>query len=112
MNNKLSITISCTTLFLILSLSSINLYAKDKNKQVAKKEYKCHVELLGGSDTLYFINTRKTSFTTIANSVKGRKSSVQFSNKKLPIHKVVECVSIYGEFTGDNSKLVDARTLR
>jgi len=112
MNNKLSITVSCTTLLLILSLSSSQLHAKDKSIKAEKKEYKCHVELLGGSETLYFINTRTTNLTAVANSVKGKKAAEQFSKNYRPIHNVVECVSIYEEFTSNASKLVDSRTVR
>lgn len=101
-------------LSVLLSLCSINIYAKHNKNQldVETFDYKCHVEILGGGDTIHFVNSQSKNLSVVAQSIKGQKIHKPFSKNVSSIYNVVECTSLYGNFKNNVSKLVDSKTVR
>uniref|UniRef100_Q0HS91 Uncharacterized protein n=1 Tax=Shewanella sp. (strain MR-7) TaxID=60481 RepID=Q0HS91_SHESR len=74
------------------------------------QDYKCHVNLSKG-DKVLFYRWKISEVNLKAAGLPGaqRKSS---DGKKYFIKDVVECVPLTQDFTGEESKLLDAGTLR
>jgi len=112
MNYKLKTGI--ITLSVLLSLNSLSANAQNsKNRlHVATIDYKCHVELLGGIQTIHFENAKKQNPNGLAHSLVGQKKLKPFSRDKVAIYKVFECVELNEDFTSAQSKAVDEKTTR
>lgn len=103
-------------LSLLIPLCSISVNANTKYHKnelpVRTYDYKCHVNLLGGIDTVHFVNSSMTNLNEIATSIVGKTINPAFLKNKTKIYKVVECVKLYGEFKSELSKQVDSKTVR
>lgn len=101
---------------LLLSLFSVIANADTKyhknELKVRTFDYKCHVNLVGGGGTVFFVNTSSTNLNDIANSLVGKNIKTAFSKKSSTVYKTIECVPLYSEFKSSESKRVDSRTVR
>ncbi len=78
-----------------------------KNNQLLKKEVKCHVELYGGKETIYFGLAPLNELKNYAQSIIGKKIYVAKTKKKKSIYKVLECVAMNDKFTSRKAKALD-----
>lgn len=100
----------------LIPLCSISVHASTKYHKnelpIRTYDYKCHVNLLGGIDTVHFVNSPLTDLNEIAASIVGKTINPAFLKNKTKIYKVVECVKLHDEFNSDVSKKVDSETVR
>ena len=101
-------------LWVFFSLISAIAHAQQfKNSlPVATIDYKCHVQLIGGIETIDFINVKQQSLNKIAVSLIGKKTFKPFSKEKNSIDKVFECVKLHDKFTRIHANAVDQKTIR
>jgi len=109
-NNKHNIGI--IVLFVFLSLGMANAQNSKNRLHVATIDYKCHVELIGGIQTIDFVNTEMQSLNNLAQSLVGKKKRKPFSIEERVIYKVFECVKLNDKFTRAQSTAVDEKTPR
>lgn len=116
MNSKLNTGIIALSVALSVALSlisiSVTAQSSQNKKYVPSNNYKCHVELIGGIQTIHFVSTKKQSLKEVTNSLVGKKRFKPFSREKLAIYKVFECVWLNDKFTSAQSKAVDEKTPR
>jgi hypothetical protein len=109
MNNIMKIAmVTCV----VLSYSSIANQPVKSSKQAKKVEAKCHVELFGGNETIYFRMINSEDLSKLANRVINRKILTTFSGEKKKIYKVHECVYATASFTLTKSQNIDKRMMR
>ena len=97
-------------LFLVLSFSlftSIHTFAVEESLV----EMKCHVQLLGGVDHLYFAKLKQSYANKLTSQLIGRTISQAKGNKD-KIYKVIECVKLDSSFNNFASKQLDKITVR
>jgi len=105
---------------LISLMSSFNVAANASaaKKKVVKVEkvksrvMKCHVELLGGGETIHFINTTKFSSRQLAQTLVGLKISTSKVKAKQEIYKLNKCIKLDETFKTAKAKLLDKNTVR
>ena len=112
MNDKLKTEIMALLVILSLTSAIVNAQNSKNSLPVATIDYKCHVELIGGIETINFINVKKQSLNEIARSIIGKKTFKPFSREKIAIVKVFECVKLHDKFTRLQSNAVDKKTIR
>ena len=103
--NKLSFIIFCTMVSFVSN-------AEQANKKVKKVDAKCHVELYGGAETIYFRTIKSGQLEKLAQKVVNRKVLTPLSSDKKKIYKVHECVLLKDSFKASASKRIDAKTAR
>jgi hypothetical protein len=89
--------------------------AATKNIGTVKRQkinVKCHVELLGGKNTLHFAVIKADKFSQYSKKIVGMKIPTAQSKKKVAIYQVVECVNLEQNFTSLASKQLDLDTAR
>jgi len=103
-SNKMKNKIYIVTFILLLS-NSFNLFAANaaNNKNV---DVKCHAELYGGQETIYFATVKENAVNQLANRLKNRKVPTVYSKEKQQIYRVFECVKLTDSF-----RSVQARNL-
>tara|TARA_R110000737_G_C14161281_1_gene409576 strand:+ start:97 stop:441 length:345 start_codon:yes stop_codon:yes gene_type:complete len=96
------------------SLNSVYAVAKnDKNRVIeATVEYKCHIELLGGTQTIDFVSVKEQNLNKLADALLGKAKLKPFTQTKLPIYKVYECAKLNDKFKRNQSNLIDEKTIR
>ena len=102
-------------IFLLFSTFSVHAQSSRANNQPVEREpqeVKCHVELLGGIETIYFVSTKELSLRNIANKIKGKQIITPLSENVATIYKVVECVKLYDDFTRLPSQNLDVESVR
>ena len=109
---KIKLKTGIVAISILLSLSSISANAKNSNKRVVAIDYKCHIELIGGIQTIHFVNTKGKSLSGIAHSLVGKTTEKPFSKEKLGIYKVYECVALNDKFSNAQSNALDSKTVR
>lgn len=106
------------TLSLLLLLSSASLTAsfgvnanasagtKAKAKVVLPVdiEMKCHVELMGGGESISFTNTPYKSIKELRNVLIGQKIKLTSESSAQAIYKVKECVPLQNQFKGSRAQ--------
>jgi hypothetical protein len=96
-------------LFVVSALSS---YSTLANQKVEKIEVKCHVEIYGGGEAIYFRKIKKDKLDKLEQRLVNKKIKVPKMKEKQKIYKVLECVSLDKEFSTFQSKRVDKDTAR
>ena len=87
-------------------LLSVNAFAKADNRQ----EYKCHVELLGGQETIYFITLPAgKDLNHVARIIINNKAR---SKQQRIIHQVKECVVASEAFSGSLANELEKKLIR
>jgi hypothetical protein len=102
-------TLFLSTLFIVCSLITYPTIAK---QNVEKVEVKCHVELYGGGETIYFIKIKKDKLAKLEQRLVNKKIKVAKIEAKQKIYKVLECVTLDEKFSNLQSKSVDKGTAR
>jgi hypothetical protein len=97
------------SLFIILIIVSFTSDAKQANKKV---DAKCHVELYGGVETIYFRTIKSDQLDKLAKKLINRSVLTPLSSEKQKIYKVLECVFLQDTFKASSSKKIDAITAR
>jgi len=77
-----------------------------------RAELKCHVELLGGNEVIYFVNANKNEGLNMVKKLSGKSITVSGSRKKQKIYRVKECTDLHGRFKSDLANQLDADTVR
>ena len=104
--------IGIIVLLALFSLGTANAQNSKNRLHLATIDYKCHVELIGGIQTIYFVNTKKQHLNRLAQSLVGKKKRKPFSREERVIYKVFECVKLNDNFTRAQSTAVDIKTPR
>jgi hypothetical protein len=94
--------ISLTTSFLAQATTSAGF-----NNQVIKLidiEMKCHVELLGGGETIRFTNTPYRNIKELTHVLMGQKIKLNNESSARAIYKVKECVPLKDKFKGHRAQ--------
>lgn len=98
--------ISSIALSAILILIAAKTSAQES---VARQEMKCHVELFGGQETIYYsaLLTNETILKAAYN-LENRNILTTLSPKKLTVYKVNECVLKDANFSRAQARSVEA----
>jgi hypothetical protein len=108
-NKKLITSVLIAVLFTSISTLAQN----SKNRVIeATIEYKCHVELLGGIQTIDFVSVKEQNLQSLASSLVGKKKFKPFTRMELPIYKAFECVKLNEKFSNNRSNAIDKKTTR
>lgn len=94
-------------LILVFISSFFDVSANEK-----KLEFKCHVELLGGRDSIYFTNVKQNQIKKLKVSLVGKKFKAFGVKGKQTIYKVNECKPINDIFDSTAAKSADSLILR
>ena len=97
------------SLFITLIMISFTSNAEQANKKV---DAKCHVELYGGVETIYFRTIKSNQLDKLAKKLINRSVLTPSSSEKQKIYKVHECVFLRDTFKTTSSKKIDAITAR
>ncbi len=84
--------------------SSVN--AADNAKQEKKVDAKCHVELYGGQQAIYFTTVQEKAINKLDKRLANRKITTVYSKEKQQVYQVFECVKL-----ADNFSTLQARNL-
>jgi hypothetical protein len=110
--NDISGRFAVITIFsMYLIIPSGVAYAK-KAEQTAKIKIKCHVELVGGKDSIHFGIIKSERKTRYAQWLEGKKIATGFSKQKQQVYKVIECTKLNDKFINPISQRVDENTAR
>ncbi|MGB1261533.1 MAG: TapY2 family type IVa secretion system protein [Cognaticolwellia sp.] len=97
--------------YLILSLNFVFLVtvsfsseAAKNSKQDKKVEVQCHVELVGGQQTIYLAKVREKRVNKLVDSLVNRKIPTQLSRKKQRVYRAFECKRKGEKFTSPKAK--------
>jgi len=97
---------------LVVGFSSVAKQPDKKDKQESKIEVKCHVELFGGNETIYFRVLKSAHLDKLSKELVNREVLTSLSRAKQKIYKVHECVPLTASFTLLKSQLIDKKTTR
>jgi len=97
---------------LVVGFSTVAKQQDKKDKQESKIEVKCHVELFGGNETIYFRVLNSKHFGKLAKELVNREVLTSLSRTKQKIYKVHECVLLSDNFTLRKSQLIDNQMTR
>jgi len=101
-------SINYGVLAILLSIISVNTLAKEKKGNHSTEiEYKCHVELLGGLQTIHFISSKEKSARKIEGLLVGKKIMTGLSKNKMKVYNVTECTNLYSKFIDKRSNILD-----
>lgn len=77
-----------------------------------KFDAKCHVELVGGGETIYFATTKKKDWRSLAKRLTGASITTAGSRKKQKIYRINECTDLNEDFKTSKAKQLDEETVR
>jgi len=110
--NEISGRLAAITLLSVsLIVSSGVAFGKNVEK-TAKIKIKCHVELVGGKDSLHFGIIKSERKAKYAQWLVGKKIATGFSKQKQQVYKVIECTKLTDKFINPISQQVDENTAR
>jgi len=115
-----NLLLSIVFLMIILTLTSFdvkaNASASKKKATTTEKpmavEMKCHVEFLGGGESIHFINTTRSSSNQLKQMLIGAKISTSMEKAAQEIYKIKECTKLEKDFRAEKAKLLDEDTVR
>ncbi len=84
----------------------------EKTEKTEKIKIKCHVELVGGKDSLHFGIIKSERKAKYAQWLVGKKIATGFSKQKQQVYKVIECTKLADKFINPISQQVDENTAR
>jgi hypothetical protein len=92
----------------ISSSTSFGVHANNGSKAKILKpidvEMKCHVELVGGGETISFTNTPYRNIKELRHVLMGQKIKLNSDSSANAIYKVKECVPLKDKFKGDRAQ--------
>lgn len=97
---------------LVVSFSTIAKKPDKKDIQGNKVEAKCHVELFGGNETIYFRMINRMELGQLPKQLINREVRTSLSRKKQKIYKVHECVFLTAKFSLTKSQVIDKKMSR
>ncbi len=97
---------------LLTTISSFELSASEQSAKKSKTPMKCHVILMGGMETIHFVNSTMTNHKQLSQVLKNEKVTTSITKKAKQIYKVIECVPLDDTFKGDRAKQLDKKTVR
>jgi hypothetical protein len=83
-----------------------------KVEKAPKIKIKCHVELVGGKDSIHFGIIKSERKAKYAQWLEGIKIATGFSKQKQQVYKVIECTKLTDKFINPISQRVDDNTAR
>tara|TARA_R110000787_G_scaffold173773_2_gene286371 strand:+ start:268 stop:612 length:345 start_codon:yes stop_codon:yes gene_type:complete len=96
-SNKMNNKILFITLLLLVSTNVIADAANKEGKKY-KVDAKCHVEVVGGQQVIYFAYVKEDKINKLADTLVNRKFSTPFFKEKQRVYKVFECVLLDAKF--------------
>ena len=109
--NKTTNIIKFVTIVMI-SCVCFTSFAKQVDKESKKISVKCHVELLGGGETIYFALINKKRLANFKEQLGNKLITTTWSDKKQKVYKATECVLLKGSFKGNRAKATDLKIAR
>jgi len=101
-----------TTFFLLFLGLNFSVLAQGKESKAKMVNVKCHVELIGGGETIYSRVINENSLASLPLRLVNQSISTSLSNKKKRVYKVNECTLSTSEFKTAQAKLIDKKTAR
>jgi len=100
------------SILIFINLVSFVSYAEQASQKVKRVDAKCHVELYGGTETIYFRTIKSRQLEKLAKQVLNRDVLTPTSSGKKKVYKVHECVLLENTFKTSRSNQLDAKTAR
>ena len=97
---------------LVAGFATVAKQPNKKDKQENKIEVKCHVELFGGNETIYFRVLDSKQLVKLPKELVNREVLTSLSKTKQKIYKVHECVLLTDNFSSLKSQLIDEKMTR
>jgi hypothetical protein len=88
-------------------LLSVITYTAEVNADNQKVMAKCHVELLGGGEQIYFQSVKQGKEKQLATRLSNRKIQTVGNRGKVAVYNVKECVLTTQNFTAAASRLLE-----
>lgn len=122
MNTKIKLIQTPYVFSLLFALSSVSLttsFVVQANASAGTKaqaikpidvEMKCHVELMGGGETISFTNTPYSNLNDLTHLLIGQKVKLATESSAQTIYKVKECVPLQDTFTGSRAQQIFLNT--
>jgi len=95
-----------------ITLTCMSLFAHSASLKSKKVDVKCHVELVGGGETVAFWNISEKRLQGFHNKLRGKKVLTTLSSDKKTIYQAFECVPLKESFTSFKAKNIDEKTAR
>ena len=86
--------------------------ARQVDKASNKISVKCHVELLGGGETIHFAVINENKLTSLKHQLANKLIMTTESDTKQRVYQATECVPLKQSFKGTKAKAVDLKTAR
>ncbi len=102
-----TISKSITGIMLLACIFAAN--AAKPEKLSKKVDAKCHVQLLGGEETVAFWSIPSNKLSGLVDKIVGSKV-ITNANKKTSVYKAFECVLLEEKFTHGRAQAIDAKT--
>lgn len=93
-------------------LLSIDCYANSDKKKEKNILVKCHVEFVGGGETIHFRYVKPSKLSRLPNKLINSTIATGSSSGKKRVYQVNECVPEYKDFTQSSAKQLDKIILR
>jgi hypothetical protein len=100
---KMILTLALS-LVVILNVNAANNVKNDK-----KIDAKCHIELYGGQQTIYFATVQGSHLSKLVRRLSNRSIPTVFSQKKQKVYKVYECVKLSDKFSSIQGRKIFAK---
>ena len=97
-------SLNLTTSFETQANASAGTKAQPKVVVPVDIEMKCHVELVGGGESISFTNTPYKSIRELTHVLMKKKVKLNSESKAQAIYKVRECVPLKDKFKGDRAQ--------
>ncbi|SEK30016.1 hypothetical protein SAMN05216262_10112 [Colwellia chukchiensis] len=96
-------------LFTLCVVVSSMASAADKSKQSKKIDVKCHVELYGGLESIYFASVPENKLNKLDVSLSNRKIATVYSKQKQQVYRVFECAKLTEAFSSAKARNLFAK---
>lgn len=93
MKNKIFIITFILTANYSLSAAAANIVEKKY-----KVDAKCHVELVGGQQVIYFARVKQSQVNKLVNTLVNRKIPTSIAKEKQKVYRAFECVLLDAKF--------------
>lgn len=87
-------------------------FAQQNSTKKKTVDVKCHVELVGGGESINFWMSPANKLQKLARNIVGKEVMIPSANAKKVIYKVHECVLLTKKFKGATARQLDEMTPR
>ncbi len=99
-----------TMLFFAMSLAFTSLVnAEDNTKTNKTVDVKCHIELNGGRESIYFATVNENALKNLDKRLINRKIPTVYSKNKQQVNRVYECVKMTDDFSTAQARVLFAK---